>query len=248
MRTYKANITDLTNGLIQSVGGRVLFIQSVDSGATLGVTLIDSFGNQYVAQSLGAGAKLAPAPGFASVQIIPSAACNVQFIVTDGDIDIQLTQTTVSVANTGANPVPVSLVSEPGAPVPVSVTGTVNVSGATLTATNVGINNTNANPVPVSEATCATVATVAGVPVAANATGTVLIAADATRRVMRFYAPQSNAGPVAITPDNATTYANAAIVLNPGDYREETNAPGVAWYASTPAATGATVNMQTVKA
>ncbi|AOI82556.1 hypothetical protein [Burkholderia cepacia] len=261
MRTYKANIADLNNGLIQSVGGRVLFIQSVDSGATLAVTLIDSLGNQYVAQSLGAGAKLAPAPGFASVQIIPSAPCNVQFIVTDGDIDIQLTQTAVSVTNTGANPVPVSLVSEPGAPVAVSaapgqvhvtVDGTVNVSGATLTATNVGINNTTANPVPVQlhvsditvpvqvQPPASTPADAGGVAIGTS--GTVLIAANAARKGLRIR--NAGAGQLAITAAAGTKFANAAVVIQPGDTYIERDAPQAAWYAVSD--TGTTANLQTV--
>ncbi|KVD19192.1 hypothetical protein WI80_33395 [Burkholderia ubonensis] len=172
---------------------------------------------------------------------------------------------------------PIEVTNAPGQDLRVTVDGPVNVTGAQLTATNVGINNTDANPVPVKlhasddatpipvagtvtignaagapvptlDVKAQTPATVAPVPVAAGATGTVLLAVDAARRAVRFFNPAGSAGPVAIVPDNATVYASAAIVLNPGDFWNETEAPGAAWFASTPAGTGATVNIQTVKA
>jgi hypothetical protein len=223
----------------------------------------------YDVDGVATGWRLKPQGGFNSLVFTAGEnATTVQAIVTNGDIDIQVLEVGSSISNTADNPVPVSLVNEPGAPVPVSapagnpvnvaapagapvnvaVQGTVNVSGATLTATNVGIDNTAADPVPVQTAISSTVATVATVPVAAGATGTVLLAADATRRGVRFYNPQSSAGPVALTPDNVTSFANAAIVLYPGDYYAETDAPAAAWYAATPAGTTAAVNLQTVHA
>ncbi|KML60893.1 hypothetical protein VL15_07215 [Burkholderia cepacia] len=246
-------------GYQAAMAGRTLYVQSSDAGNVLTITLTDVFGNRETVQSVGAGAKLTPAAGFVAVTISTTADSNVAFIVTQGDIDIQLNQTTVNIGNGSGNPVPVAIVSEPGSPFPVTVTGTVAVSGATLTATNVGINNTTANPVPVQlhvsditvpvlPALALTPATVTPVVVAAGATGAVLLAADATRRAVRFFNPASSAGPVAIVPAAADAYANGAIVLNPGDFWNETDAPGAAWYASTPAATGATVNLQTVKA
>ncbi|MBA9942162.1 hypothetical protein [Burkholderia cepacia] len=235
-------------GYSNRLGGKTLYVQACDAGTVLGITLTDQYGNRETVQSVGAGAKLTPAIPFVQVEITTSADANVMFLVTNGDIDVQLTQVGTNVTNSNANPVPVAIVSEPGSPFPVTVTGTVNVSGATLTATNVGINNTDANPVPVTTATSQTPATVAPVPVAANATGTTLLAADATRRAVRFYAPSTNAGPVAIVPAATDAYASAAIVLNPGDFWNETEAPGAAWYASTPTATGGTINLQTVKA
>lgn len=283
MQTIKQLIAASGTGFNAAITGRTLYVQGCDAGSTLTVTLTDMMGNTETVVGVGAGAKLTPAAGFKNVLITTSADANVQFVVTNGDIDIQLTQVGTNVTNTNANPVPVAIVSEPGAPfsvtpgadfpvkngasaLHVTVDGTVTVSGATLTATNVGINNTTANPVPVqlhvsditvpvsapAAAPLATLpnlaqtpATVAPVTLAASATGTVLLAADATRRAVRFY--NAGANPVAITPDNTTTYANAAIVLNPGDFWNETEAPGAAWWASTGSAGGATVNLQTVK-
>ncbi|VBY45458.1 Uncharacterised protein [Burkholderia pseudomallei] len=266
----KAPTATSQGGYISAVGGRTFLIQSCDGGDCLNVALTDAQGNRYSVQGVGPAFKASPATGFVSVEIATSIDANVAFIVTQGEVELQLANVTTTVTNSAANPVPVTLVSEPGAPVQVSappsapvnvaVQGTVNVSGATLTATNVGINNDAAHPVPVSlvsepgapvatlDTKALTVATVAAVVVAANATGTALLAADATRRAVRFFNRASSAGPVAIVPAAADAYAAAAIVLNPGDFWNETDAPGAAWYASTPAATGAAVNLQTVKA
>ncbi|RQS17493.1 MULTISPECIES: hypothetical protein [unclassified Burkholderia] len=237
--------------------GSVFLVQSADQGNNLTVRFLGHNAVIGEVDNVGTAFKAKPPHGFSGVELLAPVDTNVVIVIADGDVDLQLSSLGVQITNPPGNPVPVSLVSEPGAPIPVSaapgamhvtVDGTVNVSGATLTATNVGVNNTAANPVPVETAINQTVATVAPVPVAANVTGAVLLAADATRRGVRFYAPQSNAGPVAIVPVNADAYANGAIVLYPGDFWNETEAPGAAWYASTPAGTSATVNLQTVKA
>jgi hypothetical protein len=273
MQNFNA-VLDGTTDYTGNMRGLVLLIQTATQGGGLtvmflrGGAVVDTVGN------IGPGTKLIPVGGFDAF-VIRGAAGAVVGVVTMGDIDIQLAQTAVTVQNTNGNPVPVAIVSEPGAPFQVSapvgqevnvkVQGTVAVTGATLTATNVGINNTAANPVPVmlhasDDATAIPVtgtvstldtkaqtpATVAPVAVAVSTTGAVLLAADATRRAVRFY--NAGANPVAITPDNATTFAQAAIVLNPGDFWNETDAPGAAWWASTGAAGSATVNLQTVKA
>lgn len=269
------------------VKGAVL--QVIDTGEEA-VTVQFLQGGQvaYEVDNVTTGWKVQPFGGFTSMNVKAGAnGGNFSAIVTNGDIDIQVLSVGSTIGNTTNNPVPVAIVSEPGAPfqvtaaadfpvkngataLHVTVDGTVEVSGVELTATNVGINNTAANPVPVSlvsepgaplavsapaAAPLATLpnlaqtpATVTPVAIAANTTGTALLAADATRRAVRFYNPQGSAGPVAIVPAAADTFANAAIVLYPGDFWNESEAPGAAWYASTPNATGATVNLQTVKA
>lgn len=255
MQTIKQLITVAGTGYQASIGGRMFLIQSCDAGDVLTVTLADLAGNQYSVQGVGAGFKAKPMAGFSSITITTTADANVQFIVSQGDVELQLSEVNALIAN------------PPGAPANVQIQGQgttsgnplwVNVEGATLTATNVGINNTAANPVPVtiesepgapfavSPVLAQTVAEPASVAVAASATGTVLVAADSTRRALRFYAPASNAGPVAITAVNTTAFAAATIVLNPGDFWNESDAPGAAWYAATGANT-ATVNIQTVK-
>lgn len=243
------------------IAGKVAVILSADQGN--GLTLDFNTGNAVAAtvRGMGPGARIAPVGGFSGVTVTAAEAGAVSMIVTNGDIDIQVTQQTAQVANGDLQAIPVRT--------PAGTRLAVDIGGGSVevTATNVSISNDAAHPVPVSlvsepgapvavtvgatvttlETKAQTAGTVAPVAVAANATGTALLAADATRRAVRFYNPQSSAGPVAITPDNATVFANAAIVLYPGDFWNDTDAPGAAWYASAPAATGATVNIQTVK-
>ncbi|WP_246794586.1 hypothetical protein [Burkholderia perseverans] len=253
MQTIAQKIT-AANGYMAAMAGRTLYVQTSDAGNVLTITLTDVLGNRAVVQNVGAGAKLTPASGFTSVAITTTADSNVAFIVTQGDIDIQLNQTAVQVANGSGNPVPVAIVSEPGAPFPVTVQGSVTVTGVTLTATNVGINNTTANPVPVLLQSSADTVSIPvqvqppasapadGAPVVVGTSGAALVAAAAGRRSLRV----RNAGPglLALTAAAGTTFASAAVVIQVGDTYIERDAPQAAWYAVSD--TGTNANIQTV--
>ncbi|MCA8115674.1 hypothetical protein [Burkholderia cepacia] len=249
MQTIQQLIKAAT-GYSAGLGGRTLYVQACDVGSTLTITLTDSMGTRDTVIGVGPGVKLTPAAGFTKVEIATTADANVQFVVTNGDIDLQLTQIGTNVTNTNANPVPVAIISEPGAPFQVAnsasafhvtVDGTVNVSGATLTATNVGINNTTANPVPVlMQPPGSTPADVGAVAVGTS--GASLITASASRKGLRIR--NAGAGQLAITAAAGTTFANAAVVIQPGDTYIERDAPQAAWYAVSD--TGTTANIQTV--
>jgi len=262
--------TTLTPGSATPFQMRGTVLQILSSGNSAGLTVQFLRGSQveYTVKGALTGWKLKPAGGFDSITIESATGDTISAIVTGGDVDIQVLETAAQITNTAGNPVPVSIgggnvtvtatnvgINNTSAnPVPVSIT---SEPGAPFAVT---VGNTSGSPVPVSlvsepgapvatvDTKAMTPATVAPVTVAANATGTALLALDATRRGVRFYNPQTSAGPVAITPDGTTAFANAAVVLYPGDFWNETEAPGAAWYASTPAATGAAVNLQTVKA
>ncbi|MBA9877454.1 MAG: hypothetical protein QM625_22730 [Ralstonia sp.] len=126
--------------------GNTFIIQSSDQGNSVEVDFMQNGATMYQLKDVGAGLKARPVLGFDGVVITATVDTNLEFIVSDGDIDIQITQQSVTVSNPG-----VPVVNGPSA-LHVSVDGTVNVAGATLTASNVGINNTNANPVPVIDA------------------------------------------------------------------------------------------------
>ncbi|MBU9401629.1 hypothetical protein KTE13_17985 [Burkholderia multivorans] len=241
MQTIKQLIKANSAGYSAAVGGRAFYVQGCDTGSTLTVTLTDATGNRDTVIGVGAGVKLVPTKGFVQIDISSTADANIQFIVTNGDIDMQLTQVGTNVTNTNANPVPVAIVSEPGAPFPVTVAGTVNVTGATLTATNVGVNNTAANPVP-TQAVPPASAPSDVTPVAVGTSGASLIAASSGRRGLRIL----NAGPgrLALTAAAATTFANAAVVLQVGDVWNETDAPQAQWFAVSDS--GTTANLQVV--
>ncbi|KWF26613.1 hypothetical protein [Burkholderia pseudomultivorans] len=226
-------------GYSAGIGGRTLYVQSCDVGSTLTITLTDSLGTRDTVIGVGAGAKLTPAAGFTKVEIGTTADANVQFVITNGDIDVQLTQVGTNVTNTNANPVPVSIVSEPGQPFEVSngpnpfhvtVDGAVNVTGATLTATNVGLIPAGA---AISEA---------GATAVPSGAATHVLAAAGGRKRAIFY--NAGAGRVGLGGAAGLTFANAAIVLQPGDAWRESDAPQLDWYAVSD--TGSTVNIQTV--
>lgn len=281
MQTIKQLITVAGTGYQASIGGRMFLIQSCDAGDVLTVTLADIAGNQYSVQGVGAGFKAKPMAGFSSIAITTTADANVQFIVSQGDVELQLSEVNAIIAN------------PPGAPANVQVQGQgttagnplyVNASGATLTATNVGINNTNANPVPVS------LVSEPGAPVAVN--GTVNIGNTSVSPVPVSLISEPGA-PISVTPTQATTVTdaapvavaaftganqvnirvagacralrignpstsggtlyiggsgvtptNAVIALAPGDIWNETDAPQIAWYATSD--TGATANLQVI--
>lgn len=251
------------------VRGSTFIIQSSDQGNSVKVQFTQLGAIAYTVQDVGAGFKARPVLGFDGIVITATVDTNVEFIVTDGDIDLQITQQSVTITNPG-----VPVINGP-APMHVTVDGTVNVAGATLTATAVAVNNTTANPVPVSlvsEPGAPVPVSITGTPVAVTLSGStdataipvqvqppasaptdvapvtvgtaggVLIAAGATRKGLRIR--NAGTGNLAITAAAATTFANAAVVLRPGDVWLETDAPQAAWYAVSD--TGTTANIQAV--
>ncbi|KVK86205.1 hypothetical protein WS90_08005 [Burkholderia cepacia] len=222
------------------IAGSVFFIQAADQGQNLVVRFFTGNAQSGEVDQVGASFKAKPPAPFDGIDLLAPVDTNVTFIIADGDIDFQLPGIGVTVNNTATNPVPVSIVAEPGQPfevtnVPgqdlkVSVDGTVNVSGATLTATNVGITPAGTG---VSEAGNTTVATGAA---------THVLAAAAGRKRAIFY--NAGNGRIGLGGAAGLTFANAAIVLQPGDAWKETDGPQLDWYAVSD--TGSSVNIQTV--
>lgn len=235
------------------VRGTTLQIIDADTSADLQVQFMLGSQVQYTVTDVQTGWKLTPAGGFDSLVFLSSTGATITGIVTAGDIDIQLLQVSSEISNNAANPVPVSIISDPAAPfqvsapanapVNVAVQGSVNVTGASLTATNVGINNTSANPVPTQALPAGAAVTDAGVSAVGTATGAAAVLAAAAGR-KRVIFRNTGAGQLAITASNATTFAQAAIVLQPGDAWKETDAPQLAWYAISDV--GTNVAIQTV--
>ncbi|RQT41938.1 hypothetical protein [Burkholderia cepacia] len=187
------------------IAGSVLLIQAADQGQNLAVRFFSGGGIAAEVDSVGAGFRAKPDTAFSGIDLLAPVATNVTLTIGTGDVEMQLAQLGVVVTNTPDKPVPVSLVSEPGAPVQVAapvgqevnvkVQGTVNVSGATLTATNVGINNTSANPVPVSlisEPGAPVPVTISGQPVSVTPTQAATIAENAPVTVAAFNSSSPN--------------------------------------------------------
>ncbi len=81
--------------------------------------------------------------------------------------------------------------------------------------------------------------------VAVNDVGVALVAADATRKSVRFR--NTGANSVALIAAAANSFDNAAVVLQPGDIWNEIEAPGAAWFGKCGAGLASTLAVQTVK-
>ena len=220
---FKAGIPTLVG-----VRGNTFLIQSTDQGNNLEVDFMQRGAFAYRVMTAGAGFKARPQHGFDGLTITAPVDTNVQFIVTDGDIDLQITSTQVVVGNANSAPVPVKLMASADTDrIPVDVGGaTINV-----TATNVGILQAAA----ITE----------NAPVAAPAfTGgspnqVALLAVSAGRRRVAF----RNAGTgLAYIGGAGVTPTNAVIVLNPGDVWNDNDGAPAAWYGTSD--TGTTINVQ----
>ncbi len=100
------------------IAGSVLFIQSADQGQNLVVRFFTGNAQSGEVDQVGASFKAKPPTPFDGIDMVAPVDTNVTFIIADGDIDFQLPGIGVIVTNSGTNPVPVAIVSEPGAPFP----------------------------------------------------------------------------------------------------------------------------------
>lgn len=106
----------------------------------------------------------------------------------------------------------------------------VNAVGATLTASNVTIG------------LCATAAD-STAALASNGAVTNFCAANTARRILRV--KNIGSADVALTSNGVTAFANAVIVLQPGELWVESEAPGAAWYARTDGTAASAIAYQT---
>jgi plastocyanin len=240
--------------LTLAVGGSVLYVQRSEAGQVLDIDFIKGNASQGV-QRVGKGFKAQPAGGFDTVRIKASAGGTVEFVVTDGDLNVQFDDANTIIGNDDGMAVPIR--AKAGERIPVDIGGgTVQV-----TADNVRINNTDANAVPVTQKAGAsfTVEQKAGVefktrdylasvvtdydPVAVNAASMMLLVAAVARRGLRI----RNAGdnPVAIG-GAGVSFANAVILIQPGETWNENEAPGAEWHCVTGPGLASTINLQTI--
>jgi hypothetical protein len=134
-----------------------------------------------------------------------------------------------------------NVINDTAHPVNVMFAGTVDPVIGTL-------DNTDANAVPVQPQTTAVwttkeelpTAITAVAPVAVDDVGVVLLAADATRRGVRFY--NDGTSTVALIPVGGT-FAASVCRIQPGETWNENEAPGVAWNAVCDAGESSTINI-----
>lgn len=218
-----------------AVGGKVLYVQRSEAGQVLSIEFISGVAKQSV-ERVGKGFKAAPAGGFDSIRITAGAAGTVDFVVTDGEIDVKFDDAATIIGNEDGQAVPVRL--------PAGQRMAVDIEGGNvqLTATNVEINNsTDAKAIPVRQVQQKQI--IDYQPTAVGV-ASVLLVSDAALRGLRFRNPHATAR-IALGGE-AVTMTNAVIVLEPGDVWNETDAPGAEWHAISDTA-GASVLLQGLK-
>lgn len=245
MKSYSERIT-AGQPVYLPIQGKTIFITKSSVGPALTLELVTGQSESSKLENIGKGLMVTPVGGFDGIKLSSAVNADVDFVITDGGFSIAFNEDPSVIGNTDANPIPVRVAS--GERMPVDIGG----GTVTVTADNVGVSNTDANPIPVKQvagtsfavlpAQAATVTNVA--PVAAADAESVLIAADATRRGLRI----KNAGgnPVAIG-GAGITWANAAIVIQPGETWNENEAAAAAWQCICDAGQSSTLNIQVVK-
>lgn len=239
----------------QNIAGSLLLIDSLGAATGVDVTLTRIGGSDGVTMPNRQAAFRLVEP-YEGVTF--QSAVDTVLLVFLSDSDVQL-----GFVNGGAVAIPagVQITNPIGAPVPVSIATPV-----TLNATAVQVNNTPAQAIPVTlhgsddavaipttinNTTAQSIPTTPYMaqviadpaPVAVGAAAGVLLAASATRR--GFRATNVGANPVAIG-GAGVTFANAAVVIQPGATWNENEAPGAAWYATCAATLASTLNIQTI--
>ncbi len=194
----------------ETQGGSLVVIEGITAGA-VSLSWIGQDGNiRGTIAEVASGRKYRPGFEFSGVELIGSSNATVTLLIGGAGSDADLADSTVIITNTDSAPVPVEIVG-------VTITDDrldVNIGGGTVEVT--------AGAVEVLQAD-----TIAATSVAATDTIAALLAANADRS--GFYARNAGADPVALVPSGGT-YANAAIILQPGETWKEDIAPRAAWY------------------
>lgn len=160
--------------------------------------------------------------------------------------DVQLGVNKLEITNDDVSALPVRNV--PGQPLAVNFAGVVNPVLGVVT-----VDNTDAEAIPIVQKanhifkvdalTYQAQAVVNVAPVAVSAVASVFLAYLATRRGFRI----RNTGENAIAIGGAgLTFANAAVLIQPGETWNENEAPAAAWSCICDAGFDSTINIQTI--
>ena len=210
-----------------ALGGRTLLVQRSGAGPVLDITFKQRGGGQTV-ERVGSGFKASPVGGFDGIEISTSAAGVVDFLITDGDVQIPTDAT--KIGNDDGEAIPIR--TPAGQPLAVLFAGTVApVLGSTKTT------NTDAEAVPVQQKIGAVFTTQAEklstladhAKAVINAGAAQLLISDATFK--RLVVKNAHAVARVALGGASMTFADAAIILEPGDTWTEGDAAGAAWWA-----------------
>lgn len=219
MKSYSERIT-VGSPLALSIPGKTLYIQRSSAGPVLNVEIVKGQAESSRIARVGKGFKVTPATGFDGIRITTTADSLVDFVVTDGGIDLAFDEDAQIIGNEDDQAIPIR--TPAGKPLEVLFGGTVEPVLGIAT-----VDNNDDEAIPVRSQSLSIFMHAA--PVSVGVTATVLTAADATRRKLVIRNGHVSAA-VAIG-GASITMENAAIVLLPGDIWEERDAAGAAWYA-----------------
>jgi hypothetical protein len=213
------------------VTGKLLLVDSVGAAAQgVDITITDTQGKDLPTMPLRKA-------GFRIIEQYEAVTFNA---TVDADIGVFLSMNDVQLGG-------MNVINDASNPVNVLFAGTVDPVIGTL-------NNDDAHAVPVTPQSAALwsvqdkkAGTVTDIAPVAVDDGTVtvkqIVAADVTRRGLRL----RNAGLNPFALVSATgTYANAAVIIQPGEIWNENEAPGAAWYGICAAGTVSTVAIQKI--
>jgi hypothetical protein len=226
------------NGRAQDMAGGWVFIcESLSAGDEVTLTwLVNGREERGVLRHVSPGRRYKPGFYFDGFQLNGTAGAEVVMIIggENADADLFDTEALAYITNPDADPVPVNIIN------PVTLTA----SSVTVTANGVAVSDAAPFPIkspgtlPVQEQLPSAIANVA--PVAVTAVIGALLALDATRR--GFVARNAGDNAVAFVAAGGS-YANAALVLQPGEIYREESVPGAAWFAICEAGVTSTVNL-----
>jgi hypothetical protein len=215
------------SALVLPVGGRVLYIQRSAAGPVLDIEFQRSQAGYQTVERVGKGFKAAPVGGFEGIKIRAAVGGVVDFVITDGDIQIAFDEDMTTIGNDDGQSIPIRTVQ--GSPLEVLFAGTIAPVFGELT-------NTDASAVPMRQKAGASFTVEARrlteivdyVPVAVGLAALLLVS-DATLHRLRVRNGHASARVALGGP--AVTMANAVVILEPGDIWIENDAPGAPWYA-----------------
>lgn len=230
MKSYRQQITAGVP-LAMNVGGRMFYIQRASAGSVLSVTLYQG-GSSQVVDNVGKGFKAEPVGGFDSFRINSPVDCLVDFVIADGNVQVNFDEET-TIGNTDGQAIPIRTVV--GQPLEVLFSGTLSpVLGV------VNVDNNDAEAIPVRAQALMTIVDGAPVAVALVVTS---VCNDPTLRKARFRNSSLDAN---IAIGGAAVTMESPIILGPGEVYFEDDAAGAHLYAIADAA-GATLQIQGLK-
>lgn len=223
MRSVKINVLANTPYRVD-IPGREIVPVSIGDASSVSLRLFEGGVEVGSLQEVKKNWRIITSQKFSGFEVTSAVNASLHFVVTDGAISVSADS--LEVNNGSGNPIPVNIVSPD--PLPVEVTGSIELTASSVTIDTSGgpvdvAIDTSGGPVDTLETDASTITASS---VAANDTEQALLAAAATRRAFTVRNAGSNA--VALMPAG-TSYANAAIIIEPGEIYEIDKAARAAW-------------------